>query len=124
MSTGYDLNDAEPPSPEVLNGRHFEGDILGVSIYSVAGKSNDSEAVRNAVSKTYQKWPGGSIPYVISGYFDRIERGIIYRAMREFGELSCVAWRPRQVGEDDYVHIVKGDGCYSRVGKVGRAQPL
>ncbi len=121
------MNDAlDPPSDDALDGNHFEGDILGVSIYSVTSSEadNNDTGTRNAVSKNYQKWPGGSIPYVVSGYFDRVERGVIYRAMREFGELSCVRWRPRQPGETDYVHIVKDKGCYSRVGKIGRAQPL
>ena len=126
MHLEYNLYDADPPTEnKLLSGNHFEGDILGVSLYSVGGLEDaDNMDLRNAVSNAWEKWPGGSIPYVISGYFGRQERGIIYRAMREFGELSCVSWRPRQSGEKDYVHIVKGEGCHSRVGKTGGAQSL
>ena len=126
MHLEYNLLDDEPPMENILlSGNHFEGDILGVTLHSI-GSAEDTAGMdlRNAVSNAWEKWPGGSIPYVISGYFGRQERGIIYRAMREFGEMSCVSWRPRQPGEEDYVHIVKGNGCHSRVGKTGGAQSL
>lgn len=72
-----------------LAGAHFEGDILGVSLYSVNQFEDEGEdGIRSAVVNTYQKWPGGIIPYVVSGYFGRVERGVIYRVMREFGELG------------------------------------
>lgn len=128
MHLESNLYGAKPPTEnKVLSGNHFEGDILGVSLYSLRGTEDAagvSMDLRNAVTNAWEKWPGGSIPYVVSGYFGRQERGIIYRAMREFGELSCVSWRPRQPGEKDYVHIVKGEGCHSRVGKTGGAQSL
>ncbi len=43
------------------------------------------------------------------------------RAMEQIEEESggCIKWRPRQWTQDrDFVHILKGDGCYSRVGRV------
>ena len=125
MHLEYDLYDAGPPPTDkaLLSGSHFEGDILGVSLYSLVEDAAGMD-LRNAVSNSWEKWPGGSIPYVISANFGRRERGVIYRAMREFGELSCVSWRPRQPAEEDYVHIVKGEGCHSRVGRTGGAQSL
>ena len=36
---------------------------------------------------------------------------------------SCVKWKPRTY-EKDYVHILKDQGCYSRVGRTGGAQVL
>ena len=132
----HNVNGAEPPpGDELISANHFEGDILGVSLYSASSiiegaagspgsPGSPGADLRNAVVNTWAKWPGSGIPYVISGQFGRQERGVIYRAMREFGELSCVAWRPRQPGDEDYVHIVKGEGCHSRVGKTGGAQSL
>ncbi len=75
--------------------------------------------LRNAVVNTYQRWPGGVIPYVLSSSFSRRERRVIRRAVEEFERRSCVRWRPREWSTDrDYVHVLKDAGCYSKVGRV------
>ena len=37
---------------------------------------------------------------------------------------SCVKWRPHIPTDRNYVHILRDQGCYSRVGKTGGAQVL
>lgn len=119
------LADAEAESPDesVLEGNHFEGDILGVALRSLDENDADSDA-RNAVINSFQKWPSGQIPYVISRSFSRRQRGVIYAAIAQFEARSCVRWKPRTEKDADYVHILRDDGCYSRVGRTGGPQVL
>ena len=104
---------------------------------------------RNAIKNTYKLWPNGQVPYVISGKYSVSERGVINSAISEMGRIryllastimntkfqtfcqiaclfigfSCLKWKPRTY-EKDYVHILKDQGCYSRVGRTGGAQVL
>ena len=49
---------------------------------------------------------------------------IFRQAMEQFSSHSCVKWRPHLPTDMDYVHILRDSGCYSRVGRTGRAQVL
>lgn len=116
----------------------FEGDISGVKLTTnsadletdeeanLADEKEDSDVVviKNAIKNTYQRWPNGEIPYVISNSFGSQERSVIRAAMEQFSLHSCVKWRPHMPSDVDYVHILRDTGCYSRVGKTGRAQVL
>ena len=99
----------------------FEGDIDGVKLTA----STDGEAItKNAIKNTFQLWPDNEIPYVISNSFGSRERSVIRAAMEQFSENSCVKWRPHVPTDIDYVHILQGQGCHSRVGRTGGAQIL
>ena len=59
----------------------FEGDISGVKLTSVPEEQEEdsyvNENMKNAIKNTYQRWPEGEIPYVISNSFSSQERSII-----------------------------------------------
>ena len=59
----------------------FEGDISGVKLTSVPEEKDEdsyvNENMKNAIKNTYQRWPEGEIPYVISNSFSSQERSII-----------------------------------------------
>ncbi|KAL1471433.1 hypothetical protein MTO96_039922, partial [Rhipicephalus appendiculatus] len=80
---------------------------------------------RAAVTKDHLLWPGGIIPYVIESSIARqlVARGMIQQAIREIESKTCVRFVPRTT-QRDYVSIFNGSGCYSFVGRVGRAQKL
>ena len=116
----HEDDDDDIEAVNVYAGDFHEGDIAGVSLATVSSYDDDDEEdTKNAIIHTFQRWPDGEIPYVISASFNRRQRGVIYEAMREFDLESCVRWRPRTYGDRDYVHILKDNGCYSRVGRVG-----
>ena len=114
-----------------LEGNFFEGDIYGVKLTSLKGDyskkgSSEEEGLdwKNAIKNSYQQWPSGEIPYVISNSFGSQERSVIRAATEQFSRHSCVKWRPHVPTDIDYVHILRDVGCYSRVGRTGRAQIL
>ena len=96
----------------LTDGGLFEGDIVG---------SYDELKDRNAIVDNAQKWPGKEIPYIISSTFNSQEREIIARAMQLFHDKTCIRFKGR-TSETGYIHIFKGHGCYSRVGRSGKEQ--
>lgn len=113
--------DNTEPEYRVLEGNHFEGDITGVKLDRLQVGSDIS---KNAIVHTYQMWPNGEVPYVVSSYFNRKQRGTIQRAIEAFSSSSCIKWRPKIAQDQDYVHFLSDEGCYSRVGRAGGGQVL
>lgn len=99
----------------------FQGDILLNSEEELAHLTLGTS--KNAIIETEKRWPNGVVPYVISGSYDDSERGYIAMAMKNFHESTCIRFVPRS-HEKDYIHILKGDGCSSSVGRVGGAQAV
>ena len=68
-----------------LEGNFFEGDIYGVKLTSLKGDS-EGEGLdsKNAIKNTFQKWPSGEIPYVISNSFGSHDRSVIRAATDQF----------------------------------------
>merc|ERR1712123_325061 len=59
----------------------FEGDIENVLFDDLKASHG-----RNAIRESWRKWPGASIPYVISSTFNTNERRVIAKAMKEYHE--------------------------------------
>lgn len=56
--------DEDSPDP-ILSAGLFEGDIAGVNL------SDFNSFEKNAIRDMRKRWPGGVIPYVISGSFSK-----------------------------------------------------
>jgi len=121
------MQDSSEPYPdEVMENQDlFEGDIVLPSrLRRMMQRSEvDPDDFRNAIVNEYQKWPGGVIPYVISAAFNTQERSVIARAILEYHRRTCIQFRPRS-SEADYIHIQKGNGCSSHVGRSRGGQPV
>jgi len=96
----------------------FEGDIDNVSMDDL-----QSMETRNAIRDSWRKWPGGLIPYLISSQFSQYERSVIAKAMKNYHDKTCIRFKPR-TSERAYIHIMKGSGCSSSVGRTGSAQSV
>ena len=107
-----------------LEGDLFEGDISGIKLTSIKAGEEETLDIKNAVKDTYKLWPNNEIPYVISNAFGTQERSVIRAATEQFSKHSCVKWRPHVPTDRDYVYILRDQGCYSRVGRTGKAQIL
>jgi len=99
----------------------FEGDIDNVSMDDL--KLIKSGAQRNAIRDTWRKWPGATIPYIISSQFSSYERSVIAKAMKNYHDKTCIRFKPRTT-EVAYIHIMKGSGCSSSVGRTGSSQSV
>ena len=87
----------------------LEGDIV-----------HDERQGRNMIKDPNEKWPRGEIPYVIASGFTSRDRATIAKAVLEFERNTCIRVRPLSPTDDardGYVRIIKGDGCYSSVGR-------
>ncbi|XP_027214325.2 zinc metalloproteinase nas-4 isoform X2 [Penaeus vannamei] len=100
----------------------FQGDIMLVPRDQLK-ELNEIPKTRSAMTDVHRRWPNGIIPYVISQTYDESERATIAKAMSEYHEKTCIRFVPRTI-EKDYIHILKGDGCSSSVGRVKGAQPV
>ncbi|XP_023239898.1 astacin-like metalloprotease toxin 5 [Centruroides sculpturatus] len=100
------------PSIALQNPDLFEGDIIGV-------EDND---VRNAIMKLSRRWTGGVMPYVIDPELRNIKRSI-NEAMKHINRATggCISFKERKE-EKAYIRFIKGKGCYSHVGRIGRQQ--
>jgi len=64
-------------------------------------------------------WPGGRVPYVISGYkgFPPVEKAMIAEAFKQFEDNTCIRMVQKS-GNEHYIEIGKfGGGIWSTVGR-------
>lgn len=106
----------------------YEGDIAlnspqEIQDMVIKPRSDDGPTARNAIIDMSKRWPNGVVPYVISSSYNSNERATIAMAMRNYQDNTCIRFIPRTF-ERDYIHIIKGDGCSSSVGRVGGAQAV
>jgi len=99
----------------------FEGDIDNVSMDDMNQIRSGEQ--RNAIKDSWRKWPDATIPYLISSQFSQYERSVIAKAMKNYHDKTCIRFRPR-TSERAYIHIVKGSGCSSSVGRTGSQQSV
>ncbi|XP_064107762.1 zinc metalloproteinase nas-4-like [Macrobrachium nipponense] len=118
------IDTADRPDPIELAGL-YEGDIAlsnPQELHDMMDQAGPAKT-RNAIIDMSKRWPNGVIPYVISSSYNSNERATIAMAMRGYQEKTCIRFVPRSV-ERDYIHIIKGDGCSSAVGRTGGAQAV
>ncbi|VDO27070.1 unnamed protein product [Haemonchus placei] len=115
----------------MYNGNRFEGDIINEhhntrkgSPYGESFSVTFSGIQRNAVRQTYLKWADGRIPYTISSQYSSYSRSKIAEAIEEYRKKTCIDFSPKSAADQDYIHIVPDDGCYSLVGRIGGKQPV
>ncbi|KAK5978327.1 Metalloendopeptidase [Trichostrongylus colubriformis] len=115
----------------MYNAKRFEGDIMNAHPSSRKGSSYKENFLitmlgvqRNAVRQTYLKWADGRIPYTISSQYSSYSRSKIAEAIEEYRKKTCIDFSPKSAADQDYIHIVPDDGCYSLVGRIGGKQPV
>ncbi|XP_069195161.1 zinc metalloproteinase nas-15 [Procambarus clarkii] len=103
----------------------FQGDIIIMTSaeYDDLAMPAGAPLARNAINTLDKRWPNGVIPYVISSSYNKQERATIAMAVSKYHSNTCIRFVPRTV-ERDYIHIIKGDGCSSSVGRHSGAQAV
>uniref|UniRef100_A0A1B6F4X2 Metalloendopeptidase n=1 Tax=Cuerna arida TaxID=1464854 RepID=A0A1B6F4X2_9HEMI len=94
----------------------FEGDII---------EDDENSPSRNGLLNISSRWPGGVVPFEISSKYDNTERDVIFGAMNEIENRTCISFRPRTTMDADYLMIRENKpGCSSFVGRKGNGQLL
>ncbi|XP_043849663.1 meprin A subunit beta [Dromiciops gliroides] len=91
----FDINEA-------LGLNLFEGDIY------LDGRD------RNSIIGDQYRWPH-TIPYVLEDSLEINAKGVILNAFERYRLKTCIDFKPWE-GEDNYISVFKGSGCYSSVG--------
>ncbi|XP_024128946.1 meprin A subunit beta [Oryzias melastigma] len=75
---------------------------------------------RNSIIGDEYKWPR-TIPYYMEDDLEINAKGVILKAFEQYRLKSCIDFKPWS-GEENYISIFKGNGCFSSVGnrRVGK----
>ena len=115
--------------------RLFQGDMILPPTPRKSSSRSSSSGGGQAVSASTPSeggdeglWPNGKIFYHFS-FKEEGLRNLVRRAMAHIEARTCVRFVERGLlhrflGFQDFVHIFKGKGCYSMVGRAGGSQPL
>nr|QNH72426.1 toxin candidate TRINITY_DN37054_c0_g1_i2 [Pachycerianthus maua] len=101
----------------------FEGDIILVGDEADVDLRNEGDVdrpltrrrKRSAERDRTSLWPGRVVPFVINSSLTWATNGIM-EAIEEFHNYSCLTFKER-TSEDNYLHFVAKDGCWSSVGR-------
>ncbi|XP_057190691.1 meprin A subunit beta, partial [Triplophysa rosa] len=87
----------------------FEGDII-----------LDEKLGRNSIIGDEYRWPR-TIPYYLEDDLEINAKGVILKAFEQYRLKSCIDYKP-WTGEENYISVFKGNGCFSSVGnrRVGK----
>ncbi|XP_074096142.1 low choriolytic enzyme [Cotesia typhae] len=101
-------------NPEEL-GEYAEGDIL----------IPRTASGRSGLANSAARWPGATVPYMISPWFKPDQMETIMEAMDDFRKYTCIQFVPHNGERDDYIRITAGNtGCWSSVGRIGGRQDV
>ncbi|XP_043990309.1 meprin A subunit beta [Gambusia affinis] len=80
----------------------------------------DERQTRNSIIGDEYKWPK-TVPYYMEDDLEINAKGVILKAFEQYRLKTCIDFKPWS-GEENYISIFKGNGCFSSVGnrKVGK----
>ncbi|CAL4067315.1 unnamed protein product [Meganyctiphanes norvegica] len=112
-------------SPIGTQAQYFQGDIVLQSqdeLFEIL-ENNETRVQNDAIANPDRKWPNAVIPHILTSAYNDRERAVIVRAFAEFQKRTCIRFTPRK-SQGDYIHIKKGDGCFSSMGRIKGRQVL
>ncbi|XP_018525307.1 meprin A subunit beta [Lates calcarifer] len=82
----------------------------------------DQTFSRNSILGDKYRWPT-TIPYYLEDSLDMNAKGVILKAFDQYRLKTCIDFTPWK-GEENYISVFKGSGCFSSVGNqhVGKQQ--
>ncbi|CAG9811868.1 unnamed protein product [Chironomus riparius] len=128
-------------STALENGEYFQGDMKlspEQEKYYLTdedldiGEGEDAEGVgsRTGIRNLKYRWPKDkngkvNVPYKIddAAKFSSYEMSMIKLAFADLQEFTCIRYIP-YTSEPDYISIISGRGCHSRIGKIGGKQEI
>lgn len=108
----------------------YEGDIILGEHQEVQSKGADPLTVKPYSDNQFEAswggrttWPNGVVPYVINSSVPAQDVTTIKAAMKWIEDAANITFVERGT-QTSYINIIRGDGCYSMVGRIGRKQDL
>uniref|UniRef100_A0A8C5DJY7 Metalloendopeptidase n=1 Tax=Gouania willdenowi TaxID=441366 RepID=A0A8C5DJY7_GOUWI len=82
--------------------------------------SSNFKQTRNSIIGEEYRWPK-KIPYYMEDDLEINAKGVILKAFEQYRLKTCIDFKPWS-GEENYISIFKGNGCFSSVGnrRVGK----
>ncbi|XP_036375426.1 meprin A subunit beta-like [Megalops cyprinoides] len=74
----------------------------------------DKKQGRNSILGDEYRWPT-TIPYYLEDSLEINAKGVILKAFEQYRLKSCIDFKPWE-GEQNYISVFKGSGCFSSVG--------
>ncbi|XP_068612281.1 meprin A subunit beta [Brachionichthys hirsutus] len=71
-------------------------------------------SIRNSIIGDKYRWPT-TIPYYLEDSLEMNAKGVILKAFDQYRLKTCIDFTPWK-GEENYISVFKGSGCYSSVG--------
>ncbi|NP_037315.1 meprin A subunit beta precursor [Rattus norvegicus] len=71
---------------------------------------------RNSIIGDNYRWPH-TIPYVLEDSLEMNAKGVILNAFERYRLKTCIDFKPWS-GEENYISVFKGSGCWSSVGNI------
>ena len=107
----------------------MEGDMLmsksSLENYMQMMVSSPFQIQRAVARNVVLKWPEGVVPYELSSEIASNTRAVsaINSAIQVYSDNTCIRLVPHTT-ETDYVIFIRGDGCFSFIGRVRGSQDL
>jgi len=85
----------------------------------IKDKGNPDGSLNNGVTDEDYKWSNGELPYELSNELNSREKKAVKEAVAHFNSKlgGCIQIRPKRSGDQSYVRVIKGSGCYSWLGR-------
>lgn len=103
----------------------LEGDmIIDHTVWNII--TNQTVAIkskRSAVTNGVKLWPRRTVPYTINSQLGSSATKAISDAISDLNQQTCIKF-VRRTYEYSYVEFIKGNGCYSYVGRTGGRQTI
>ncbi|PKF61669.1 hypothetical protein CW745_10120 [Psychromonas sp. psych-6C06] len=107
---------------DIILGEHHELQAEGVPSFVISDFDDDSFLAKASWGgKT--TWPNGIVPYTFTSSVPGNDKITILNAMQWIESVANVTFVERS-NEAGYIEIIRGDGCYSYVGRTGSKQPV
>lgn len=74
----------------------------------------DEKQTRNSIIGEEYRWPK-TVPYYMEDDLEINAKGVILKAFEQYRLKTCIDFKPWS-GEENYISIFKGSGCFSSVG--------
>lgn len=107
---------------DIILGHHHDMQTEGVPSFIIDEFDNDGFSAKASWGgKT--TWPNGIVPFTFASSVPSNDKTTILNAMQWIEKVADIDFVERS-NEAGYIEIIRGDGCYSYVGRTGSKQPV